>query len=69
MLADELDYVIGVDTHRDEHALAVVACPSVPVPGLNFGTDMQGIFNLIGSTYKLVTVDGRAASCTNPLGI
>ena len=25
MLADELDYVIGVDTHRDRHALAVVA--------------------------------------------
>ena len=28
MLADELDFVIGVDTHRDEHALALVACPS-----------------------------------------
>ena len=28
MLADELDFVIGVDTHRDRHALAVVACPS-----------------------------------------
>jgi transposase len=28
MLADELDFVIGVDTHRDGHALAVVACPS-----------------------------------------
>jgi transposase len=25
MLPDELDYVIGVDTHRDEHVLAVVA--------------------------------------------
>ncbi len=25
MLADGLDYVIGVDTHRDEHVLAVVA--------------------------------------------
>lgn len=25
MLADELDYVIGVDTHRDEHALVVLA--------------------------------------------
>ena len=25
MLADELDYVIGVDTHRDRHTLAVVA--------------------------------------------
>jgi transposase len=28
MLADELDYVIGVDTHRDTHALAVVAARS-----------------------------------------
>jgi transposase len=24
MLADELDYVVGVDTHRDAHALAIV---------------------------------------------
>ncbi len=24
MLADQVDYVIGVDTHRDQHALAVV---------------------------------------------
>jgi transposase len=24
MVADELDYVVGVDTHRDEHTLAVV---------------------------------------------
>lgn len=28
MLADELDYVIGVDTHRDAHSLAIVAAPS-----------------------------------------
>ena len=28
MLADELDYVLGVDTHRDEHAMAVVASPT-----------------------------------------
>jgi len=28
MLADELDYVIGVDKHRDEHVLAVVAAPA-----------------------------------------
>ena len=27
MLADELDYVLGVDTHRDEHALVAVAAP------------------------------------------
>jgi transposase len=24
MLADEVDYVIGVDTHRDQHAVAVI---------------------------------------------
>ena len=28
MLADEVDYVVGVDTHLDEHVLAVVATPS-----------------------------------------
>jgi hypothetical protein len=41
----------------------------VPVPGLNFGTDMGGIFNLIGANYKLVTVAGRSATCANPLGL
>ncbi len=25
MLADQLDYIVGVDPHRDSHALAVVA--------------------------------------------
>ncbi len=28
MLADELDYVLGVDTHRDEHVLAVLRAPA-----------------------------------------
>jgi hypothetical protein len=28
MLADELDYVLGVDTHRDEHVMAVVTAPA-----------------------------------------
>jgi transposase len=28
MFADELDYVVGVDTHRDEHVLAVVVAPA-----------------------------------------
>jgi hypothetical protein len=39
MLADELDYVIGVDTHRDEHALAVVAAP---VGAVVAGTELCG---------------------------
>ena len=28
MLAEELDYVIGVDTHADSHTLALVGAPS-----------------------------------------
>jgi hypothetical protein len=28
MLADELDFVVGVDTHRDQHVLSVVAAPT-----------------------------------------
>ena len=28
MLADEVDYVIGVDRHRDQHTLAVVVAPT-----------------------------------------
>ena len=46
-----------------------IGVAGVPVPGLSFGTDIQGIFNLIGSSYSLVTVDGRAANCSNPLGL
>jgi hypothetical protein len=46
-----------------------IGVAGVPVPGLSFGTEMGGIFSLIGSAYKLVTVDGRAANCAKPLGI
>ena len=28
MLANELDYVLGVDTHRDEQVIAVVTAPA-----------------------------------------
>jgi hypothetical protein len=41
----------------------------VPVPGLNFGMTMAGIFNLIGSKYALVTADGRAVRCGGILGL
>ena len=30
MLAEQVDHVIGVDTHRDQHRLAVVAAPTAP---------------------------------------
>ena len=43
MLADELDYVLGVDTHRDEHVLAVVTAPAgALVAGTAAATNTQG---------------------------
>jgi transposase len=43
MLADELDYVVGVDTHRDEHVLAVVTAPAgVVVASRAIGADGRG---------------------------
>ena len=43
MLADEVDYVVGVDTHRDQHALAVVAAPTGAVIAQTIGAaDARG---------------------------
>ena len=43
MLADELDYVVGVDTHRDEHVLAVVTAPAGAVVARRvIGADRRG---------------------------
>jgi len=43
MVADEVDYVIGVDTHRDEHVLAAVTAPAgTIVAGEAVRTDARG---------------------------
>jgi hypothetical protein len=39
----------------------------VPIPGLSFGTTMGGIFGIIGSSYSLVTADGRNVQCPGSL--
>ena len=48
MLADELDYVLGVDTHRDEHVMAVVTAPAgVVVAGAAAPTNAHGYRELL----------------------
>jgi transposase len=42
MLADELDYVIGVDTHRDEHVLAVLTAAGAGVAGEALPANARG---------------------------
>jgi transposase len=48
MLADELDYVLGVDTHRDEHVVAVVTAPAgAIVAGTAAATNARGYRELL----------------------
>jgi hypothetical protein len=44
-----------------------IGVAGVPVPGLNFGMTLQGIFAFIGSSYSLVTVDNRRVRCAGGL--
>jgi hypothetical protein len=46
-----------------------ISVAGLPVPGLSFGTDMDGIYSIIGTGYKLVTAAGLQADCAHPLGI
>jgi hypothetical protein len=46
-----------------------LAPAGVPIPGLNFGTDMAGIFNFLGSGYSLVTAAGRSVNCSGLVGV
>jgi transposase len=49
MLADELDYVVGVDTHRDEHVLAVVAAATgAVVAGCEVAATARGYRQALG---------------------
>jgi transposase len=49
MLADELDYVLGVDTHRDEHVVVVVTAPAgAVVAGKTAHANARGYRDLLG---------------------
>src|SRR6266446_4832833 len=48
MLTDELDYVLGVDTHRDEHVLAVVTAPAgAVIAGTTAPANVRGYRQLL----------------------
>jgi transposase len=48
MLADELDYMLGVDTHRDEHVVAVVRAPvGAVVAGKSVRANARGYRDLL----------------------
>lgn len=60
--------VLGVGALAVGNLTHGIGVGNVPVPGLNFGMTMAGIFNTIGRGYSLVTVDGRAVRCDGIVG-
>ncbi len=56
MLADQLDYIVGVDPHRDSHALAVVEVVSGAVV---FETSVLANSDGYAQALKLVDVHAR----------
>jgi transposase len=49
MLAEKVDYVVGVDTHRDQHTLAVIAAPTgVVVAQHSVDTSRRGYMEALG---------------------
>ncbi|MCW2964071.1 MAG: hypothetical protein JWO17_1323 [Actinomycetia bacterium] len=66
MLADGLDYVIGVDTHRDEHVLAVVAASTgALIAQRSVPTNAQGMPrpSASQSDTRQAHVSGRSNAC------
>ena len=62
MLADELDYVVGVDTHRDQHLIAVVAAPTgalIAGGGVARTRRATGSARVAGSTRRPPGLGGR----------
>jgi transposase len=48
MLTDEVDYVLGVDTHRDEHVMAVVTAPTgAVIAGVAVAANARGYRELL----------------------
>ena len=63
MLADQVDYVVGVDTHRDEHVLAVVvASTGAVVAQRSVATRLADTVRRVGSPLSTpaVGVCGRS---------
>lgn len=58
--------IAGLAVGNLTHGVSVLG---VPIPGLSFGMTLGGILAYLGSSYSLVTVDGRAVKCDGLVGV
>jgi hypothetical protein len=69
MLADELDYVVGVDTHRDEHVVAVVTVPAGAVVAFARQVSESDYRALVALTWPQALAWRLGRHLLNPVGI
>jgi hypothetical protein len=63
MLAEAVDAVIGIDTHRDTHEVEIADPAGKPVAALRIGNDSAGFAQLLEAIAKVVP-GPRVAVCT-----
>ena len=67
MLADQLDFVVGVDSHRDRHAVAVVAVASgVVVFEADVAADGGGYAEALRLAASMLLAGARSRSRAPP---
>jgi hypothetical protein len=61
MLAETVDAVIGIDTHRDHHEVEIADPAGKPIAALRIGNDSAGFAHLLATIAKVVP--GPQGSC------
>ena len=66
MLAEVVDAVIGIDTHRDSHEVEIADAAGKPVAAMRIGNDSAGFSQLLATIAKIapgprvaVSIEGR----------
>ena len=62
MLAEVIDAVIGIDTHRDSHEVEIADKTGTPVARLRIGNDSAGFAQLLAAIAE-VSPGPRVAVC------
>ena len=63
MLAETVDAVIGIDTHRDSHEVEIADAAGRPIETMRIGNDSAGFARLLAAIAEVVP-GPRAAVCT-----
>jgi hypothetical protein len=62
MLAEVVDAVIGIDTHRDSHEVEIADPPGTPIATMQIGNDSAGFNQLLAAVAEVAPAPRLAVS-------